>query len=240
MKKIQFIPEADISLLSENYPIPALKKIPKWYKNIKRYKDNEKFAGVDESGLVNSTVKKCMPFRDAMTSGYIWSLPTDLDIRKQNGLYNIRWIIDYTSVLRQSDSEIEGLPKIINEEKNEVFKFVFDFRIKTPKGYSTLFTHPFNRHDLPFRTFSGVVDTDKFILAVNFPFQLSIDLKEDENYILKKGTPVVQFIPIKREDWKSVNLSYDPKDPFVNRFNQLRSTLVSSYKDQFWQKKSYE
>lgn len=239
MKKIEFIPEANSKLLLENYPISASKKIPRWYKNIKRYKNNINYAGVADDGSLNSTVKKCLPFRDAMTSGYIWSLPTDLDIRKINGFYNVRWIIDSTFIMKQDDSEANGLPKIVNEQNNEIFKFIFDFRIKTPKGYSTLFTHPLNRHELPFRTFSGVVETDKFTIAINFPFQFSIDLKEDENYILKKGTPVVQFFPFKRENWKSVNSKYDSKNPFIDRFNDLRSEFMSSYKNKFWVKKHY-
>jgi len=32
-----------------------------------------------------------------------------------------------------------------------------------PAGYSLLITHPFNRHDLPFVTLTGLVDADSLL-----------------------------------------------------------------------------
>ena len=46
----------------EHSPQPATKFIPKEYKNVVNYVDKD---------LRNPTVKKCMPFLDAMSSGYI-------------------------------------------------------------------------------------------------------------------------------------------------------------------------
>ena len=71
---------------------------------------------------------------------------------------------------------------------------------KTPRGYSTLVTHPFNRFDLPFTTTTAIIDSDKYWGAGNIPFFL----KDGFEGIIPKGTPYVQIIPIKRKKWLSV------------------------------------
>jgi hypothetical protein len=47
-------------------------------------------------------------------------------------------------------------------------------------------------------TLTGVVDTDAYPLVVLFPFMM----KNTFEGVIEKGTPVVQIIPFKREDWK--------------------------------------
>ena len=71
--------------------------------------------------------------------------------------------------------------------------------IEAPPGYSVLFTHPFNRPDLPFTTLTGLVDCDKFHDSpVNFPARWH---DAGFNGVLPKGTPVAQCLPVKRESW---------------------------------------
>ena len=66
------------------------------------------------------------------------------------------------------------------------------------KGYSVLITHPFNRDDLPFRTLTGLVDVDLYKSnTIQFP---AVWIDESFTGILKKGTPIAQCIPIKRDN----------------------------------------
>jgi hypothetical protein len=68
-----------------------------------------------------------------------------------------------------------------------------------PAGYSLLITHPFNRHDLPFVTLTGLVDADSYIdNFINFPAYW-----RDTAFsgVLPKGTPVAQCVPVKRDSW---------------------------------------
>ena len=76
------------------------------------------------------------------------------------------------------------------------------------KGYSVLITHPFNRDDLPFRTLTGLVDVDLYKSnTIQFP---AIWIDESFKGILKKGTPIAQCVPIKRDDLYLVCKSMTP------------------------------
>jgi hypothetical protein len=222
------------------YPKPASKFIPDWYKKTKRFLNNDTTAGLDPISLSkNTTIKACMPFRDAMTAGYIWGLPTDLEIRKTNGNYFVRWPV-YESIIDEHPSKQYPLmppPEI--EVVNNVFKFVCDFYIKTPKNYSLLFTHPLNRTDLPFRSFSGIVETDKYDLPVNFPFQILANLEEGEILIIEQGTPVIQFVPIKRDKWIHQKLVESNPDRRQKASIVINKMIKNAYRNLFWVKKDW-
>ena len=97
-----------------------------------------------------------------------------------------------------------------------------------------MFVHPLNRYDLPFYSFSGLVDTDKHSVVVHFPFIV----RKDFEGVIPKGTPIIQAIPIKRENWKSVQ-----DGPVENGFQELEkyfSNITRSYKKIAWSRKKYE
>lgn len=237
--KIQFEPfDHETEILFER-PQPSAKSIPEWYKKMPVHMDNEKITGLSKHGVAatNLTLKGCSPFLDAFTSGYMFVLPFDLEFRNDpvKGV-NIRWSTNINFIGTHGPDQTPGIPAPIGGTVN-LLKWRPGWRAITPKGYSCLFTHPLNRHDLPFRTFSGVVDTDSYQLGVEFPFQLLNTIKEDI-YILEAGTPICQMIPFKREDWKSSQVAFDEEANKKNVF-KLKSKIVRSYKNQFWSKKSY-
>jgi hypothetical protein len=237
--KVQFEPfDKEAELLFE-MPKPAAKSIPGWYKDMAVHMDGEKTTGLSKTTNVvsNLTLKGCSPFLDALTSGYMFELPFDIEFRRnEEGMINIRWATNVNYIGSHGPDQAPGLPGPVGGSES-LLKWRPGWRIITPKGYSALFTHPLNRHDLPFRTFSGVVDTDMYELGVEFPFQLLNTIEEDI-FILKKGTPICQVIPFKREDWKSEEVPFDEDANKKNGF-KLKSELVRSYKRQFWQKKNY-
>ena len=75
-------------------------------------------------------------------------------------------------------------------------KFINPWRIKVPAGYSVLLTQPFNRPDLPFTCFSGLVDCDRFETTINLPFLWTGPVGQ---HLLPAGTPIAQIIPIRRD-----------------------------------------
>jgi hypothetical protein len=237
--KVQFEPfDKEAELLFE-MPKPAAKSIPGWYKDMAVHMDGEKTTGLSKTTNVvsNLTLKGCSPFLDALTSGYMFELPFDIEFRRnEEGMINIRWATNVNYIGSHGPDQAPGLPGPVGGSES-LLKWRSGWRIITPKGYSALFTHPLNRHDLPFRTFSGVVDTDMYELGVEFPFQL-LNTIEDDIFILKKGTPICQVIPFKREDWKSEQVEFDEDANKKNGF-KLKSQIVRSYKKQFWQKKNY-
>jgi hypothetical protein len=62
-----------------------------------------------------------------------------------------------------------------------------------------MFIHPTYRPDLPFYILPAIVDTDKHPLIINFPFFI----KEGFTGVIEFGTPMVQAIPFKRDNWES-------------------------------------
>jgi hypothetical protein len=238
MQKISFIPMNKFTEVALDAPMPSAQSIPEWYKKIPLL-----IEGYDEVTLhdFNSkastlTVKGCTPFLDALTTGYMAVLPSDLEVKKTNdGELFFNWRVEGDLVSLHTKDQHPGMPNIIDSQ-DSIVKFTFSFRIKTPKGYSVLFTHPLNRHDLPFRTFSGIVDTDEYPQEVQFPFQLNKEITKP--IIIEKGTPICQIIPFKRDDWKSTKDKYDESFVLKSRFD-FASKIIRSYKNQFWFRKTY-
>ncbi len=109
--------------------------------------------------------------------------------------------------------------------------------VKTPKGYSAIFTHPINRFDLPFITTTGIMDTDKWGIWGNQPFSL----KSGWEGVIPAGTPIIQIIPFKRENWKSEIDKTGLLTKWANIENTKRqSKFRGYYKNNFWQKKSFK
>lgn len=238
--KIEFQPASNEVQSLFEMPRPASQCLPKWYRDMPTYMDNEKTAGLSSSSNVvsNFTAKGCSPLLDALSAGYIFELPFDIEFRRnRNGAMNIRWATNMDFVSGHAPEQAPGLPTPFNGS-DTILKWNVGWRVSTPKGYSTLFTHPLNRHDLPFRVISGIVDTDIYPLEVQIPFQMLNEINESI-FILEKGTPLVQVIPIKRDDWQSSLLPFNQEERDKSIF-KLKSKVVRSYKSQFWVKKRYQ
>ena len=226
-KEIKFCPIDKDMRKVWPHPKPANHFMPEEYKKLERYKDGN---------LHTPTIKTCMPFLDAMGCGYI--IPFDQD-----------YIIDPT------EKEFSVTPA--NKEKNDIGyhdkaqipkewhhktgeyagKFINKWLITTPPGYSCLFTQPMNRFgEDRFLLINGVVDTDNYINTINFPFIL---LKRDKQFLIKKGDPMVQIIPFKRESWKMSSKFYFEKK-HQSTINLLNSKFMDRYKKMFWYKKSFK
>ena len=112
-------------------------------------------------------MKKCPPFIDAMTYGFL--IPLLVDLKVENGEFT--WDFDlpghaHDQHLTRSPidfhdaSQVAGTPFF--DDDRFIIKFNNFWTIETPHGYSLLFTHPVNRSDLPFTTLTGLVDCDTF------------------------------------------------------------------------------
>lgn len=238
--RIKFEPLSKEALFSDCPPTPAIQHIPKWYKDINAHFTDDKrdriFDGMGGTAT-NTTVKACIPFLDAMSLGYMVSLASDLEFSKDdNGELMIRWRNPYIKYIQDHDPRVaQGIP-VKYGARSEILKWICDWSIFTPKGYSCLYTHPFNRHDLPFRTFTGIVDTDIYPDSVHFPFQL-LNFSEDL-FVLPAGTPICQILPFKRDEWHSDILEFtqNNKEKYLSK---VLSKVSRSYKNQFWQKKKF-
>ncbi len=178
-------------------PIPAVKIIPDWWKNISKYTNDNNKITLNPGPSV--TVKQCAPTIDVLSSGYIIPLWADLLVTQNELGPYVQWNgLSEPPVGVWFENQIDNfeIPKGFSKI---AFKYFHGWNIITPPGWSTLFIHPTGYQNLPIRTISGVVDTDILKTEINCPFFVEKDFEG----IIKKGTPMVQLIPFKREVWES-------------------------------------
>ena len=233
-------------------PVPIKKVIPNWYKNMKIIIENAN----------NNTIRKCQPVLDSMTMGYAILSPIDIEFTKNEAFgdnnYEIKVrparLLDYETIHKvhteseinvgvQHHSEIQiSKTMIYDEEVPVAFKFLNPWVIKTPPGYSCLFTSPFNTERRDTRIITAVVDTDKYETFINFPFFLKDwDHHVSRKKVVKKGTPIALVFPFRRDDWE-MKINNDPnlnKKISIWSWNYF-STLYDLYRSKVWTRKNYK
>jgi hypothetical protein len=171
-------------------PVPAKEVMPDWFKRLPPV-DKSRVSTTD-NGL---TVKRCMPFLDALTTGWILPLAATvrIDIKDNGTTVDTGWEFDRAMTSNHSAYQVAGNPHL----PRPPCKFHNFWTIRTPKGYSCLFIPPMNRGNGVFEIVAGVVDTDEYTSIIHFPFFATAP---DGLYTLEKGTPLVQVIPFRRAD----------------------------------------
>lgn len=251
MKKIKFIPDPDYSnYVIENIPepVPAKTIIPEWYKkgeilinSITGEKESKKHS------RSNGGLKSCVPFLDAMVSGYLVLLPCDYYVKTSNKLEEHYPVIKnkYSEKFEKTTTELT----LINERLGDIgstmarpngycenhMAFNNRWGVRLPSGWSLLITHPLNRFELPFMTTSGIIDSDEWWTGGNIPFYF----KKDFDGVIPAGTPVAQLVPIKRSSWIS-HIDNFSKNRTKYIADKARSVPVGWYRDNIWVKKEYE
>ena len=206
-------------------PFPAIKAVPEWLKMMPT-----DVAKVEEGSTATGTVKKCPPFVEAMTCGYVLPVASDVTF-----FMRAPGALDFEQsepvIGSHSAAQYSGSP-FANQL---IIKFANPWIVKTPPGYSTLFVPLLNQFTIPFQLLAGLVETDTFYKSVHFP---SICMMQPgQRFVLPKGTPIVQAIPIKRESWHSKVLLGDlPKAE--GHFN-AQNANPHFYKDECWIKKDF-
>jgi hypothetical protein len=226
---IQFLcqPE-DYGVLAE--PVPAKLALPEWFRRIPAV--DRSVLSATNNGL---TIKRCMPFFDAISLGYILPIGATvrLQISEQGRKVDAGWEFDRVMVSNHGSYQIAGHPLA----DRPPMKFHNYWTIKTPPGWSCLFLAPLNRPNLPVEIMAGVVDTDTYASLINFPF---IATGCDGVHVVEKGTPLVQVIPFKRNEAElelrkegvlqehlAPVVTVETKDEGTVRERILRNTLAS-------------
>lgn len=218
----------DNGVLAE--PTPAKLVLPDWFRRLPAV--DRSVLSATNNGL---TVKRCMPFLDAMALGYILPIAATvrLQISEQGRKVDAGWEFDRVMVSNHGSYQIAGHPLA----ERPPMKFHNYWTIKTPPGWSCLFVAPLNRPGLPVEILAGVVDTDTYASLINFPF---IATGCDGVHVLEKGTPLVQVIPFRRSeaelDLRKEGIVQERLSPVVDsetedegraRERILRNTLAS-------------
>ena len=171
-------------------PLPAKEAMPDWFKRLPPI-DKARRSPTNHA----LTVKRCMPFLDALTTGWILPLAATvrLEIRDEGRIVDAGWDFDRVMVSNHSIHQVTGNPR----EPRPPSKFHNYWTIRTPPGWSCLFVPPLNRPNPVVEVVAGVVDTDSYVSQIHFPF---FAIAADGHYVLEKGTPLVQVIPFRRAD----------------------------------------
>lgn len=225
------------------FPVPSKVNIPDWFKKLEHKQGHE-------------TVKGCIPFLDTLTAGYIIKMPVDyfiehnidLEGKKQTGYSSAQINFHKANEVNLNYNKTNNFHKTYQfrgspiESKNKnlpVHKIHNPWIIKTPPGYSCLFLPPMNNHDDRFSIIPGIVDTDTYNIEINFPFVVNGDKYPSLRSLIKRGTPIVQVIPFKREQWRMKMESIDQEERLKDNF-YLRKYIIDNYKKLFWRKKSWK
>jgi Family of unknown function (DUF6065) len=205
-------------------PVPARTVQPTWFKRL---------PGLDRDALnaANNglTVKRCAPFLDALSIGWIVPLAATVRLEISDGGRNVEagWEFDCEMVSTHNAHQAAGNPW----EPRPLMKFHNPWAIRTPPGWSCLFVPPLNRPTRAIEVLSGVVDTDGYVAPVNFPF---VAVGEDGVHTLPKGSPLVQVIPFERTDGRLEGVTRSELEHEADeRERVLRSTLAAQgwYRD---------
>ena len=228
-------------------PVPAHLALPQWVKD-QPNKLDRKLAGPTTPGV--STYKRCVPFMDIMRTGYIipmWTdvafsfneCPGDCDLGTKcpGGEVHVEWPrtgepANRPHIESRGWDSWGNIPELETSISHTSMTFVNPWIMKTPPGYSTLITAPFNDESRPhpsIKTLTGLVNTDTYFNQTTFFFHM----KEAFNGILKKGTPLVQVVPIKREEWESKVTYMRPGDENDTKHTQELTYLSTKYVDAY-------
>jgi hypothetical protein len=219
-------------------PEPAVKHIPEWYRTLSKFEnsnDEITLNPVNNLGTDGAQVstKMCMPFFDALTAGYHYVLEDDLHVDlDEDGKPTLSWGGDVMLVDKRPIVDL-----VVPDNCHPIhYGWRMSWYYQTPPGYSVLITHPMNRYDLPFYVQSGIVESDIWGLPVFIAFFL----KRNFRGIIPKGTPIMQIIPFKRDNWELEVVSTQEE---ISRHEFLaenrRSMLFGYYKKFAWRRKIF-
>jgi hypothetical protein len=169
-------------------PVPARGMLPEWFRRLPGTDDAQ--VSATNNGL---TVKRCLPFLDALSTGWIIPLAAAvrLEISDDGRTVTAGWEFDREMVSNHAAFQVAGNPF----EPRPPMKFHNYWTVRTSPGWSCLFLPAINRPSDVVHVFSGLVDTDTYRSPVNFPF---VATASDGVYSLRQGTPLVQVVPMRR------------------------------------------
>ena len=240
-KNINFRARSKTEFEIQLKPYPAVKKLPQWFLDMDPYSDTSNPDSPNDGKLhfrnraANATFKKCVPLLDGMSAGYIIPLWADVMVEQNNNFPEIYWKTTHNifSLHGQSSREMSA-PAGYDQV---VYKYSNCWMPQTPKGYSCLVTSPFGYQDLPFKAVPAIVDTDSSAFELVFPMWVKTGLEG----IVEKGTPLVQIIPFKRDDWNSTFDYYeDGVHENIIQEKNFNTTMIGHYLKNHHSKKKFK
>jgi hypothetical protein len=240
MNKITFHSNRLYNRVKESFrPIPSKSYVPKWYSSADRY---EKIPGTEDyylnpEGGKMFSFKGCPALLDVFTSGYLYVTPCDITFYKEGEITKVKTEQGFEDFCasRPATPNLE----VPEGYQKEHFHWYPNWAPSLPEGYSALYVSPLNRFELPFITTAGIIDNDKMDTPGLMPFFL----RDDFVGTIPAGTPYVQIIPFKREDWE-MDFKFYEYNEIIERHEyqakKFRTKNGGAYKEHVWSKKKYK
>lgn len=229
---ITFVARDEFVYEATEPPKPAKLFLPQWYKDVPLHHTKDPNFTV---GNNNSTFKQCMPFLDSWSFGYIMTTPCDIMVEKNFDGSNVAiYSNDYFNITGTRGVPNKHSMPIPQDYYQNEFTWQTHWEAQTPDGYSSFYTHPINRPELPFYTISGVMDTDKWFITGNHPFIV----KKGFEGVIPMGTPMMSIVPFKRDNWKSGKRFIDKMEHDILQ-SKVRRHSSSGYRKEFWTRKDF-
>lgn len=218
------MPTLEFSTISTPLLRPVLAKdyVPDWWKRSK---------GTEcKGGALSDTLRMCPAMDDLLKIGWYYVINYDVEIQCNDHEYGPNRSRKWKSVTPYQYNNSASHPHIQqtwdqcnhshHRKTTDSFKFVSDWGVKTPIGYSCLYIDPFLHNNENFTLWPGVIDTDKFSSNTDNAPMIFLP-KIDKSFIIKKGTPVAQLIPFKREEWVGSFLYHKKRNFAENACNDI-------------------
>lgn len=197
-------------------PVLAKSVSPEWWKKAK--------VGMHVKGDIVQTIRSCPAMDDWLKSGWYVLANRDIEVIMYDGQSVTKEtlesgerhgprIVSPSHPSNQALDSFEYLGK--NAPVKDAFKMRNPWNVKTPPGYSCFYLDPFLFQNEYFATWQGIIDTDKFNTNQDNS-QIIFYPKVNHSFIIKKGTPMCQIIPYKRDTWTATYQLRSTKNWFNN------------------------
>jgi hypothetical protein len=223
----------------KNAPEPIAKHLPKWWHDSEVYvKDSNgnPVANWNGEGRMPS-FKACPAILDTFTTGYVLLTPCDLEFYEKNGRTKVRVPIEFEDFCGERPA-MDGFA-VPNGYDKKHFHWYANWAPQVPEGYSCLYVQPINHFDLPWITVGGIIDSDKVTTSGLIPFFL----KSGFIGTVPAGTPYLQVIPFKREDWE-MSIEFHTLHEIIKKTQETSETFRTPeggvYKKNFWSRRKYK
>lgn len=214
--------------------------MPEWFKSAAPFEINPetKEPYINPAGGPVKTFRACPGLLDIFITGYMYVTPCKITFKKNsNGVTIVKTESGYEDFVGPR-TPMKEFP--VPEGYNDFhFHWYPNWAPSVPEGYSVMYLHPINRFDLPFITTSAIIDNDKMDTSGLVPFFV----KKDFEGTIPAGTPYMQLIPYKREDWKMEKNFYSKvelEDRHDKQSKKFRTKDGGAYKLTVRSLKKYE
>jgi len=205
--------------------LPASKAMPEWFKQVPPNKNNLTYEIQEYKG----SVKTCPGLVDYFTRGYVMTMWCDLKIEvTQNGWRYRTPNKEFTIEHHTNEQYINFLPENAKKDNKIILKAVAPWKCKLSKGYSLQQTPLYYHFNEVFSTIPGILDCD-----IYHTLNIHLAIKEYGEFFIPKGTPLVHYIPFKREDFDFKIIKNDEKTKHWSKSaeNAVTSKFYGGYKE---------